>query len=291
MAINAFNETIKDVLNERLAELEKHFDADVIFYCGEMNPGYLKMLRDFIEKLATETIKKDTLVIFLNSPGGSAEAVEKFVDIIRHHYKQVHFVIPDYAMSAGTIFCMSGDKIYMDYSSSLGPIDPQIFNGKEWVPALGYLDQVDKLLEKSRRGTITSAEFTILQNLDLATLSRYEQAKNLTITLLKEWLVEYKFKDWKTHGTNPNKKGKAVTEKEKRQRAEDIAKLLSDNQLWHSHGRMIGIKTLTRKLKLQIEDYSTDAKLRNLIRSYNDLILEFIVKSGYTLFLHSRNYF
>ena len=27
-------------------------------------------------------------------------------------------------MSAGTIWCMSADKIFMDYSSSLGPIDP-----------------------------------------------------------------------------------------------------------------------------------------------------------------------
>ena len=37
-------------------------------------------------------------------------------------------------------------------------------------------------------------------------LSRYEQAKNLTITLLKKWLDEYKFKDWIAHNTNPMKK-------------------------------------------------------------------------------------
>ena len=291
MAINAYNETFRDVLNERLAELEKHFQADVVFYYGEMNPGYLKVLRDFIEKLASDVNKKDTLVILLNTPGGSAEAVEKFVDIIRHHYKQVFFVVPDYAMSAGTIFCMSGDKIFMDYSSSLGPIDPQVFNGKEWVPALGYLDQVDKLLEKSRNNTITAAEFTILQNLDLATLSRYEQARNLTITLLKKWLVDYKFKDWRVHGTDPKKKNQAVTPQEKQQRAEEIAKLLNNNQEWHSHGRMIGVKTLKEKLRLEIEDYSGDTKLKILIRSYNDLMIEFIANSRYNLFLHSRLYF
>jgi hypothetical protein len=291
MAINAYSETFKEVLNERLALLEQHFSADVIFYCGEMNPGYLKVLRDFIEKLATDAQKKDALVVFLNTPGGSAEAVEKFVDIIRHHYKQIYFVVPDYAMSAGTIFCMAGDKIYMDYSSSLGPIDPQVFNGKEWVPALGYLDQVEKLLEKSKNNSITAAEFSILQNLDLATLSRYEQARNLTVTLLKKWLVEFKFKDWKVHATDPVKKGQPVTQAEKEKRAEEIAKLLGDNQEWHSHGRMIGIKTLRDKLRLLIDDYSNDSKLRNLIRSYNDLALEFIAKERFSLFLHSRNYF
>ena len=290
MAINAFNETIKEVLNQRLKDLENHFKADVVFHYGEMNPGFLKIFRDFIEKLVADPNKKDTLVIILNTPGGSVEAAEKLVDIIRFYYNQVYFIVPDYAMSAGTIFCLSGDKIFMDYSSSLGPIDPQVFNGKEWVPALGYLDQVDKLLEKSKNNTITPAEFAILQNLDLATLSRYEQSKNLTVTLLKKWLVEYKFKEWKNHGTSPDKKGKPVTQEEKAQRAEEIARLLGNNQMWHSHGRMIGIKTLTDMLKLQIEDYSKDNTLRNLIRSYNDLIVEFIGRSGFTLFFHSRNY-
>ena len=291
MAINIFNNTIKTVLNNRLQDLEKYFDADVIFYYGAMHPSVGKTFRDFIENLVIESNKKDTLVIILNSPGGNVEIVEKMVDIIRHHYSKLFFVIPDFAMSAGTIFCMAGDKIYMDYSSSLGPIDPQIYNGKEYIPALGYLDQVEKLLEKARSNTITQAEFLILQGQDLAMLNRYEQVKNLTITLLKKWLVEYKFKDWKTHLTNPQKLGKPVTDLEKQERAEEIAKTLNDNKHWHSHGRMIGIDTLRSLLKLKIEDYSDDEKLRNAVRLYNDLIIEYISKSNYTFFLHSRNYF
>lgn len=292
MAISIFDNTIKETLSSRLSKIEEHFSADTIFYYGEMHPSYQKMFRDFIEKLKNDgNLNKDTLVILLNTPGGSVETVEKMVDIIRYHYKKLYFVIPDYAMSAGTIFCMSGDKIFMDYSSSLGPIDPQVFNGKEYVPALGYLDQVNKMLEKAKDGTITQAEFLILQSLDLAMLSRYEQAKNLTITLLKKWLVEYKFKDWAVHSTNLEKKGQPVTEDEKKLRAEEIAKILGDNKFWHSHGRMIGIDTLKTVLKLKIEDYSKDIGLRNMVRQYNDLIVEYIVKTNFRLFLHSRNYF
>jgi ClpP class serine protease len=103
-----------------------------------------KSFRDFIENLKADEIDNKQLVILLNTPGGSAETVEKLVDIIRYLYKEVYFVVPDYAMSAGTIFCMSGNKIFMDYSSSLGPIDPQVFNGANWVPALGYLDKVNE---------------------------------------------------------------------------------------------------------------------------------------------------
>lgn len=291
MAISIFDNTIKETLSSRLSKIEEHFSADTIFYYGEMHPSYQKMFRDFIEKLKDDSNHKDTLVILLNTPGGSVETVEKMVDIIRYHYKKLYFVIPDYAMSAGTIFCMSGDKIFMDYSSSLGPIDPQVFNGKEYVPALGYLDQVNKMLEKAKDGTITQAEFLILQSLDLAMLSRYEQAKNLTITLLKKWLVEYKFKDWAVHSTNLKKKGQPVTEDEKKLRAEEIAKILGDNKFWHSHGRMIGIDTLKTVLKLKTEDYSKNIGLRNMVRQYNDLIVEYIVKTNFRLFLHSRNYF
>src|SRR5262249_9572782 len=148
------------------------------------------------------------------------------------HYKDVAFVVPDLAMSAGTIFCMSGNRIWMDYSSSLGPIDPQVWNGTQWVPALGYLDKVEEMLDKAVKGTLTNAEFLILQSQDLALLSRYEQARNLTVTLLKKWLVQYKWEDWKTHGTDPAKLGQPVTEEEKRQRAEEVARLLGDNKYW-----------------------------------------------------------
>ena len=183
-------------------------------------------------------------------------------------------------------------KIYMDYSSSLGPIDPQVYNGKDLaIPALGYLDQVNRMIEKSANGTLTDAELIILQNQDLAMLSRYEQAKNLTITLLKKWLVQYKFKDWGTHSTTQALLGQPVTEEQKQKRAEEIASHLSNNQLWHSHGRMIGITTLTRVLKLKIEDYSTDAILRPMIMAYSDFLLDYIEKNAYKSFLHSRCYF
>lgn len=314
---------VKDALRAQLVELEKHFDADCIFLYGPIFPGLEKRFREFIETLRNDKTgvyaapvamaaaaaapaaapapapvaapgdaeKKARLVVFLNTPGGSAETVEKLVELIRFHYAEVYFVVPDEAMSAGTIFCMAGDKIFMDYSSSLGPIDPQVHNGKDWVPALGYLDQVEGMIRKSLAGTLSEAELVILQNQDLAMLSRYEQAKALTITLLKKWLVEFKFKDWVKHGTTREKLGHPVTHEEKIARAEEIARLLSDNKLWHSHGRMIGLGTLTKVLKLKIEDYSTEKILRPKITAYNSLITDYIRSKSHAAFLHCRCYF
>ena len=283
-----FDETIKETLNQRLRKLEVYFDADVIFHYGEIHPSLEKAFRDFIEQLKKDTeFDRNKLVVFLNTPGGSAETVEKMVSIMRFHYSEIYFVVPDYSMSAGTILCMSGDKIFMDYSSSLGPIDPQVYNGKNWVPALGYLDKVEELIDKSSKDQLTEAEFMILQKLDLAELRSYEMARNLTIALLKDWLVNFKFKDWNTHSST----GQPVTTTEKEQRAEEIANKLSNNGIWHSHGRSIGIDTLTDFLKLRIEDYSNIEELRELIRDYNDLICEYILRLGGKAFVHSRVFF
>ncbi len=285
---NIFDDTIRETLDVRLRKIEQYFESDVIFYYGEINPSLDKSFRDFIEEIKKDSeFDRKRITIVLNTPGGSAETVEKMVSIIRFHYEEVYFIVPDYAMSAGTIFCMSGDKIYMDYSSSLGPIDPQVYNGNNWVPALGYLDKVDELIKKSVTGDLTEAEFLILQKVDLAEIRSYEMAKELTISLLKEWLVSYKFKNWNIHKSTK----KAVTNQEKKNRAEEIATLLGDNKLWHSHGRSIGIKALKTILKLEIDDYSNDEELRKIVRDYNDLICEYINRHQVRTFVHSRIFF
>src|SRR4029078_10078292 len=123
--------------------------------------------------------------------------IQRIVDTLRHHYSIVDFVIPNYAMSAGTVLALSGDAIHMDYYSILGPIDPQLrrSGSQRMVPALGYLVQYERLIAKSRKGELSTAELAfLLQKFDLAELYEYEQARNLSITLLREWLAKYKFK-------------------------------------------------------------------------------------------------
>jgi len=54
------------------------------------------------------------------------------------------------------------------------------------IPALGYLLQYERLIEKDRQGTLTTAEVQILlSSFDQAELHSFEQARELTITLLK----------------------------------------------------------------------------------------------------------
>lgn len=291
MALDILDREIENSARQRLLKLEDKFDSDVVYFYGEIHQAVDRYFRDFIEKLRSEGNNRRRLTIVLNTPGGSTETTEKLVLIIRYHYKEVFFVVPDYAMSAGTVWCMSGDKIFMDYSSSLGPIDPQVLTETKYVPALGYLDKVQELIVKSKNEELSQAEFIMLRELDLAELRSYEQARDLTISLLEDWLVKYKFKNWKFHKSDPEKKGQKVTKTEKKDRAKEIAEKLNDTKTWHSHGRAIGIDCLRKILRLEIEDYTNDKETKELIRGYSDMLTGYIIRMGYKIFLHSRNTF
>lgn len=282
---NLVDKALKEMISNALLELEDIANSDVLCYSGPIVDGNENVFLDIIEELADSPDKRDSLMVVLTTTGGSAMAVERYVNIIRKHYEKVSFVVPDYAYSAGTIFCMSGDEIWMDYFSVLGPIDPQVKNKEgKFVPALGYLDKVNSLIDKARNGSLTNAEFLILKDFDLAELRAYEQAKELTVTLLKKWLVKYKFKNWDKH-----KNGNSVTMAEKEKRAEEIADKLGDNNIWKSHARPICIEEL-ENLKLKIEDYSDKETLRKVIRRYYNLSKDMINKYGLNIFIQTRNY-
>ena len=281
---------IGEDIKQTRAHLEAHFDADVLAYYGAIDTAYMTWFRQCLEKMGGGRDRKSKLVVILGTPGGEVEAVERMVEMQRHFYQEVYFVIPGLAMSAGTIYCMSGNKIYMDYSSSLGPIDPQIQTKEgKWVPALGYLDKFEEILQNARNGTITNVEYAIAQSQDMAELRRYEQARDLSVTLLKKWLIDFKFKDWTIHRSSGENLGKPVTHVEKEARADEIARQLGDNKLWHSHGRRIGIDTLRNQLRLEIDDYSDESTLREKINDYHDLITDYMKRQNWPIYINATN--
>ena len=274
------DDTLRQMLQAKLEALEQYLNADVFVYYGSLAPVSANMFAKLVEDLKTDVVKRDKLYVILTTLGGSAEIVERYVNILRYHYSEINFIVPDYAYSAGTIFCMSGDRILMDYISVLGPIDPQVPNkDNKYVAALGYLDKINEFIDKASKGTLTKAELIWLKELDLGEIRSFEQARDLTTDLLTKWLVNYKFKNWTKH-----QDGSTVTPDEKEL---EIAKNLSDNKKWKSHGKGISIAEL-RALKLKIEDYSKDANLRPLIREYYNAMDEYVRMKNINLFVQNR---
>lgn len=226
------------------------------------------------------------LSVVLETDGGYAEVVERIVRVFRKWYPYVEFIVPDCAMSAGTILVMSGDRIHMDYYSILGPIDPQVprRDGNGMVPALGYLAEYNRLIGKSAKGALTTAELAFLcEKFDPAELHDYKQAKELSISLLKEWLVKYKFKDWKVTET----RNLPVTPEMKTERATEIATLLNKTTRWHSHGRGIPMNTVREELNLKIEDIDDNPTLKTSLTPYHQLLKHFMEKVGSCFVIHT----
>ena len=278
------NQFIEQQLSVCAEALENELKADVLTFNGPLFMGVDDIIRNVIEMKKQDAPHKRRLVVVLTTTGGYIEVVHRIVDTLRHHYRYVDFVIPNYAYSAGTVFAMSGDAIYMDYYSRLGPIDPQVetSSGRQ-VSALGYLIQWERLIDKAAENGLTIEETQLMiDGFDQAELYNFEQERKLSIALLEEWLVKYKFKNWKTTET----RGLKVTQKMRKDRASTIALELNNTEKWHTHGHGISMAVLQKHLKLLIDDFGQDPNLNSKIKNYYNLLTDYMVKRGNSGIIH-----
>ena len=141
----------KTQLNAYLVEMERILGADMLTIYSPIVAGLENLIKNAVETLNPP---KRKIGIILDSPGGVVEVVERIMEVIRHHYEEVYILVPGRAMSAGTVFAMARDKIYMNYFSCLGPIDPQIEKDGKLVPALAYLNEYNRIQKKPTRAIL-----------------------------------------------------------------------------------------------------------------------------------------
>jgi hypothetical protein len=279
------NEFVEQKLHESLRAIEDAFSCHALSFSGPLLQRVDDLIRASVENKSAERPRSRKLVIILTTTGGYLEPVQRMVATIRRHYRVVDFVIPNYAYSAGTVFALSGDAIHMDYYSRLGPIDPQIRSSRgRMVSALGHLEKYNELIAKAQAGTISAAEVQLLiDGFDQAELYSYEQAKQLSIASLEEWLVKYKFKNWKKTASRKL----PVTLQMKKSRAQEIGNQLNDTKKWHSHGYGISMEVLRKDLRLEIDDFGANDKVSSVIRPYYDLLTDYMERRGTEGVIHT----
>jgi ClpP class serine protease len=78
------------------------------------------------------------LDLVLHTPGGDTAATESLVHYLRAMFgTDIRAVVPQLAMSGGTMIACACKKIIMGKQSSLGPVDPQLGG----VPAHGVVEE------------------------------------------------------------------------------------------------------------------------------------------------------
>ena len=266
-------------MTDALVHIEKSHGADVLALFGPLLFTVDDRVRIGLEGL--HGTRRKRLLVILDTPGGSIDVAERIVNITRHFYPDhVAFLVPDRAMSAGTILAMSGDEIWMDYYSCLGPIDPQVEvggpDGPRLVPALAYLEQYKRMQDLASKGRLTQADALMLSKLDLAELRRFELERDRSIALIKDWLAQYKFKNW----TKTRSRNKTVTRRMRVQRAAQIARQLQSLRRWGSHGRGITMQVLSEELRLVIDNYGARLEFHELVRHYFGLMRQAVDPQG-----------
>ncbi|HDR73861.1 MAG TPA: hypothetical protein ENN85_08140 [Methanoculleus sp.] len=77
--------------------------------------------------------------IIVHTPGGLVLSAEQIAMALKRHTARVCVFVPHYAMSGGTLLCLTADEVIMDENAVLGPVDPQLGE----YPAVSILSVLD----------------------------------------------------------------------------------------------------------------------------------------------------
>lgn len=219
---------------------------------------------EMIELIEPDIKKID---VFLVTPGGLASEVIQFVNALRPRFDEVDFLLPYMCMSAGTLWALSGDRIWMDSRASIGPIDPQIVtkDGRP-IPAqalMGLIEEIGRRGEEaqSRGAPIPWHLITVLTSMDEKEVSNALSSSNYVRTLAAEYLESFKFRSW-----TKDSAGSPITSETRKQRAEDVAAKLSDHGRWKAHGHAINRDVAWKELRIRIDHPESIPGLRRAMR-------------------------
>ena len=217
----------------------------------------------------TQLSQGDAVDVFIVSNGGSVEATERIVRLLREQFRIVRFIVPSNAYSAATLMCFSADEIYMDSLATLGPIDPQI-NGVPARAILRAFETVEKRLKDEGPRALT-AYMPLISKYDLHILEICKSAQDLSKELARNWLSSYMLKS-----------------PEDDPRVSEVVDFFSNYDIHKSHGRSID-RGKARELRLKVINVEEIAGLGNLVRSlYNQYELMFDKTSFYKVFENAR---
>lgn len=127
------------------------------------------------------------LDLLLHTPGGNVAATESLVHYLRAMFgTNIRVIVPQLAMSAGTMIALSAKSIVMGKHSSLGPIDPQIAG----MPAHGLVEEFNNAVKAIREDVATIPIWQpILAKYPPTLIGEAQKAIVWADAMVREWLI------------------------------------------------------------------------------------------------------
>ncbi|HEY6344435.1 MAG TPA: hypothetical protein VIY49_23325 [Bryobacteraceae bacterium] len=186
------------------------------------------------------------LDLLLHTPGGDAAATESLVRYLRSMFDtDIRAIVPQIAMSAGTMIACSCKEILMGKHSSLGPIDPQVAG----LAAHGVIEEFTNAQKEVLKNQVLGILWQpIIAKYTPTLIGECQKAIKWAETMVTEWLVTGMFKN----EANPTDSAKKVLDE------------LGSHALTLSHARHISMdKALA--LGLKVVPLESDQKLQELV--------------------------
>jgi ATP-dependent protease ClpP protease subunit len=256
-AIRAAGSGHDAVRRKALADLSAHTKRNVILYYS----GWLEKQPLVSQGLPVDVNDSDKngfmavihqldrthgLDLILHTPGGSVAATESIVDYLRAMFgTDIRAIIPQLALSAGTMIALSAKSVVMGKHSSLGPIDPQI-NG---TPAHGIVEEFNQAKLEIANNPATMAVWQpIIAKYPPTYVGECQKAIDWATKIVNEWLET----------------GMFAGESDPKAAAEKVNRELADHALTLSHDRHISAQKAA-DLGIKVEMLEDDQELQDRV--------------------------
>ncbi|GAB6395508.1 MAG: Serine dehydrogenase proteinase/ [Bacteroidales bacterium] len=253
-----------DVIRRKyLKQLFEHTKRNVIIYYS----GWLQ--KQNIDGLIVNDADKNGLMtvihklnrekgldLILHTPGGDTAATESIVDYLHSMFgNDIRAIVPQLAMSAGTMIACACKEIIMGKQSSLGPIDPQ-FRG---IPAHGIVEEFQKAYSAIKSDPIAAAVWQpIIAKYNPTLIGECEKAIEWSEQMVTEWLTRNMFAD--------------LDENTRTDTVNKIIKELGDHSVSKSHARHLSLEKC-REIGIKVVEMENDPQLQDLVLSIHHLCI------------------
>lgn len=241
------------VRKQYLLQLEEHTGRNTIAYYS----GFLNGVNDINISINDQDMlgfmnclkgmdNSKGLDLILHTPGGGITATESIVNYLKSIFENnIRAIIPQMAMSAGTMISLSCKSIVMGKHSNLGPIDPQI-NG---IPAYGIIREFEQAKEDLEQDKNINYWGMRLGKYPPAFISQCDNAIRLSSELVSTWLTDNMF-----------------SREEDSELVARIVNALNENENSKNHSRHYNID-FCESLGLKIEALESDSILQEKVLS------------------------
>lgn len=201
------------------------------------------------------------LDLLLHTPGGETAATESLVDYLRSMFaSDMRAIVPQLALSAGTMISLACNTIVMGKHSSLGPIDPQ-FAG---IAAHGIVEEFRRAISEITTNQLLIPVWQpIIAKYQPTLIGECEKAIKWSEEMVTEWLKTGMFKD------DPDADS-TVTK---------VVQELGDHALTKSHARHISMER-AKEIGIKVVALEADEMLQERVLTVHHACIQTLAGTG-----------